>query len=436
MRIASPRRKFAALTAVAALAVSLTACSSGSSAQSATSTSGGAVSGNVTLLTPIFLGTTGQQLLEGTLLPEFNKKYPNVKVTVDYTSYSKLNTKLTTAVASGLVPDVMLMGVGWVEAFAKNGVLANLSDLGLTQQSLAATTSTKVLDAGVWKGSLYAVPIMLDARFGVARKDLLAKAGFSHPPTTVQELIDMAKALTVRDSSGKLTRTGFDIESLDTRQVFETILFSQGGNLFNQDVSAPTFNSAAGVSALQLMTDITQTDKIEDPGFSSTTATVNPLIDGRAAMGVAHNSLWDQAKQADPAVLDQLEPFLIPGSSPSMFFGGTLATMSSHSKSPQAAKALLEFLTSSGPALAASQQNYDIPALKSLLTSDYVTSNKLVQFAMQNLDVAKREGGPAQWLQIRSDFAPAIQSALLGQKTPKQALDDLAATAQKAMNSN
>ena len=422
------------MIATAALAIGLTACGGGSSS---TEASDGTVSGEVSLLTPIYEGSAGQALLEGTLLPEFYKEYPDVKVNVDYTNYGTLNTKLTTAVASGLVPDVMLMGVGWVENFAKHGVLANLSELGITPESLATTGMEKaVVSAGVVDGSLYAVPIMLDARFGVARKDILAEAGFDHPPTTVQELRDMAKALTVRDASGAMTRTGFDILSMDTRQGFETLMFSQGGTLFNEDNTAPAFNSEAGVAALQLMTDIMTTDKIEDVGFSSTDATVNPLINGRAAMGLAHNNLWTQAEAADPTVLDQLEPFLIPGESPSMFFGGTLATMSAKSKNPAAAQALLEFLVSPDAALAANEQRGNIPALKELQTSPYATDNKLVQFAMENLDVAEHEGGPAQWLEIRGGFKSAIDEALLGQKTPQQALDDLAGNAQTAIDSN
>lgn len=434
LRISTASRKVAALIAGAALAIGLTACGGGSATSDASS---GAVSGEVNLLTPIFEGSDGQALLEGTLLPEFYKQYPDVKVNVDYTTYGKLNTKLTTAVASGLVPDVMLMGVGWVENFAKHGVLANLSELGITPESLASTGMEKaVLSAGMWDGSLYAAPIMLDARFGVARKDILAAAGFDHPPTTVQELRDMAKALTVRDASGAMTRAGFDIQSIDPRQAFETIMFSQGGSLFNEDNTAPAFNSEAGVQALQLMTDILTTDKSEDVGFSSPTATVNPLIDGRAAMGVAHNNLWTQAAATDPAVLDQLEPFLIPGASPSMFFGGTMATMSSKSENPAAAQALLEFLISPGPALAANEQRGNIPALAELQSSPYATNDKLVQFAMANLAVAQHEGGPAQWLEIRDNFKSAIETALLGQKSPQQALDDLAGTAQTAIDSN
>ncbi|WP_169925303.1 extracellular solute-binding protein [Sanguibacter antarcticus] len=424
-----------ALATATALAATLAACAS-SDSDSGSSSGDGTVSGEVSLLTPIFEGSTGKELLEGTLLPEFYEMYPDVKVNIDYSSYSKLNTKLTTSVASGLVPDVMLMGVGWIENFAKNGVLADLSSLGLTEEELSATHSSMVVNAGIYDNKVYAVPIMLDARFGVARMDLLEEAGYDHTPTSIEELREMAKALTVRDASGTMTRAGFDLQSNDSRQVFETFLFSGGGDLFNEDITAPAFNSEAGVEALQLMSDLVLVDKVEDVGYSSTDATVNPLINGRAAMGLAHNNLWTQTLEADPEMLDNLEPFLIPGDDPSMFFGGTLATMSSKSKNPEAAQALLEFLTSAGPALAANEQRGNIPALDELLTSDYVTNNRFVQFAMENLDVAKHEGGPAEWLEIRGNFTPAIESALLGQTDAKSALDDLAATSLATMDSN
>jgi multiple sugar transport system substrate-binding protein len=69
-----------------------------------------------------------------------------------------------------------------------------------------------------------------------------------------------------------------------------------------------------------------------------------------------------------------------------------------------------------------------IPPRKSLATSDYVKGNTLVKGAMDlYMPVSKKEGGPTVWLEIRSAFDPAIQDAMVGKKTPKQALDDLAA---------
>jgi len=429
MKITRVHAAAVAMTAVAAL--TLTACGG---ADSSGSGGDGTVSGEISLLTPIFEGSAGQRLLEDELLPEFYAEYPDVKVNVDYTTYNQLNEKLTTSVASGLVPDVMMMGVGWVEGFADRGVLANLSETGLTKDTLEESYAPEIVAAGMWEDDVYALPIMLDTRFGVARMDLLREAGYDSPPKTWDELEEMAKALTVRSSDGTLERAGFDMLSIDPRQMFITMLYSAGGSLFTDDLSAPAFDSPEGVEALELITGLIQDDKVEDVGFSAPNADTNPLLNGRAAMGIAHNNIWTQAQEADPALLDDLEPFILEGDAPGMFFGGTLATVSSTSKHPEAAQALLEFLASPGPALAANEQRGNVPALTELLDSEYVQGNRLVQFAMENLESARREGGPARWLEIRGEFKPAIESALLGQKTPEEALDDLGAAAQTAID--
>ena len=275
----------------------------------------------------------------------------------------------------------------------------------------------QVLKAGEWDGNLYAVPTMLDTRYGIARKDLLAKAGFDSPPSDWDELREYAKALTVRDSKGKLTQAGLDVMTLDPRQMFEVFLFSNGGTLFNEDGTAPAFNSPEGVEALQYVVDLVREDKVEDVGYSSSDADTYPVINGRAAMMVGHNDFWVKAQESDPKVAEQLVPFMIHGTQDAMFQGGTLVTVANQSQNKDAALALLEFLTDAEASLAANEQRGNVPALGELLESDYVTSNSAVQFAMENLDNAHPEGGVPAWLEIRGDFEATIQEALLGQKS-------------------
>ena len=373
-------------------------------------------------------------MLEEELLPQFEKENPGVTVTVDYTDYGSLNEKLTTSIASGLVPDVMMMGVGWIEGFADKGVLADLGEYDLSESSLEATMNEQVLQAGEWDGKLYGVPTMLDTRYGIARKDLLAEAGFDEPPSDWDELREYAKALTKRDAKGKLTQAGLDVMTLDPRQMFEVFLFSNGGTLFNEDGTEPTFNSPEGVEALEYVVDLVREDKVEDIGYSSPDADTYPVINGRAAMMVGHNDYWVKAQETNPEIADQLVPFMIHGTEDAMFQGGTLVTVSNQSGDKDAAVALLEFLTDAEASLAANEQRGNVPALDELLESDYVTSNTAVQFAMENLESAHPEGGVPAWLEIRGDFESAIQSALLGEKTAQEALDGLAADAQEAMN--
>ena len=391
----------------------------------------GAVSGEISLLTPIFERADGAAVLEEQLAA-FKQKYPGVTVKPDYTSYSKLNEKLTTSIASGQPYDVMLMGVGWIPPFAQKGVLA---DLQQDPAQLATRFYEGAVDPGVYQGKVYGLPIMMDTRIGIYRKDLFAQAGITEPPKNFAELREYGKRLTQRAPDGTLTVAGLDVLGIDPRQAFLTMLWAAGGELFAPDGS-PAFNSPAGVKALQTMTDVIQVDRSEDIGWAEPNSkTGNVMAQGRVAMMVGHHNFWTAIQKENPDMIaqDQLGFFVIQDERPAVFQGGTLATVAAQSKLPTAAKALAEFLASEGPALAANQQRGNIPALKSLESSDFVQQNKAIQFAMQHFDSVHSEGGVPQWLDIRDKFKPAIESAMLGQKTPKQALDDLAAEASAAL---
>jgi len=391
----------------------------------------GGMSGEISLLTPIFEGVSGKAVLEEQLAL-FKERYPDITVKPDYTSYSKLNEKLTTSIASGQPYDVMLMGVGWVPPFAAKGVLA---DLQLDPAELKTRFYGPAVDAGIYQGKVYALPIMLDTRIGLYRKDFFAEAGLTEPPKSFAEMREYGRLLTKRAPNGELQRAGMDILSLDLRQSFETFLWANGGELFTPDGQV-AFNSPQGVEALQTMVDIIRVDRSEDIGFTQNKAATGiALLQGRAAMMIGHHNYWTEMELTAPELIEQDKVgfFVITNERPAVFQGGTLATVAAQSKHPEAAKALVEFLTSEGPALAANEQRGNIPALKSLESSEFVQQNGAIQFAMQNLEHAHSEGGTPQWLEIRGKFKAAVESALLGEKTAQQALDELAAEAEAAL---
>lgn len=426
-----PRRTFVA-GGLAAVGLGLAAC--GGPAPAGSATGGGTPSGQIRLLTPIFDGPDGKALLQR-LLGQLTAQYPQMSVQVDYTDYNHLNEKIVTSVAGGSPYDVMMIGVGWIPPFAAKGVLAPLDT---TPAELAATYNQRSLDPGVYGGKVYALPVMMDTRFGIYRKDLFAAAGIDGPPATFQQMRDQAKQLTRRDGSGKLTTAGLDLLSQDPRQVFEPLLWAGGGQLFSSDMSKPAFNSAAGVAALQFMTDVIRTDKSEDYGFTKSGDVAIPLVQGRAAMMVGHNNVWLNIQQNAPELIkdNKLGTFVIRDVRPALFQGGTLAGMSAHSKHPAAAKALVQFLAGPDVSLAASEQRGNVPATKSAADSDYVRNDAFVKFALDNIDSAFSEGGVPAWLDIRDDFKTAIESALVGKKTPQQALNDLAGQAVQAMGAH
>ncbi|MBA2322633.1 MAG: extracellular solute-binding protein [Pseudonocardiales bacterium] len=415
------------LLAASATLTGLTALSACGARLEAPDDTGGPPEGDITLLTPIFDGQEGKQLLEQKLLPQFTAKYPLVKVSVDYlTGYDYLNEKITTGLTTGIPADVIMLGVGWVEPFASRQVLSELKPPpgGLTGYS------DQILSACRWGGRLYALPVVLDTRFGICRTDLLAQAGLSQPPKSMGELRQYAITLTQRQD-GKLTRTGLDVLSADPRQVFETVLFAFGGDLFRN--GRPAFNDPTGVAALQWLADLQQRDKVIDAGFSNTKAVSVPIGDGRAAMCIGHNNWWVTTKKQHPESLPFLTPFLLNPAKPSIFAGGTLVTVSAASRHQSAAQALAAFIASPQVSLAGAQQKGNVPSLASLRDTEYVRNNRLVQFALDNLRYGRSEGGVGAWLTIRDDIKTAVQSAMNGRQTAQQALDQLAISAEIAI---
>ena len=101
--------------------------------------------------------------------------------------------------------DIDIIGgdVIWPGKFAANGWIADLSD------QVPESERSKFLDGPIqsntYEGKLYGVPWFTDAGMLYYRVDLLDKAGFSEPPTTYDELIEMAKK--VQQDEG--TKFGF-----------------------------------------------------------------------------------------------------------------------------------------------------------------------------------------------------------------------------------
>jgi multiple sugar transport system substrate-binding protein len=150
-------------------------------------------------------------------------------------------------------------------------------------------------------------------------------------------------------------------------------------------------------------------------------------------MCIGHNNWWVTTQKQHPENLQYLKPFLLNPAKPSIFAGGTLVTVSAASRRQAAAQALAQFIASPQVSLAGAQQKGNVPALASLKDTEYVRNNRLVQFALDNLQYGRAEGGVGAWLTIRDDVKTAVQSAMSGRQTAQQALDVLAASADAAI---
>lgn len=252
-----------------------------------------------------------------TLVDNFNAANPNVQVTM--TAQAEYNTQLSTAAASGTLPDVAIINEDQVATQAFNGVIRPMDDV-LPQMALQASDFPEVAwNAGTVAGQQYAVPLSFVAMTMYYNEDLLKAAGLSAPPTNAQEFDQVATAMTTGDNKGFLLTNGFPVQ-----QIFQQLLHQYGGTEFSEDGTKATWNSDAGVKALQWMKDA-QTKYGE--ANLEVDAELNAFKAG--TVGMIWNGSWQIPNVTGEAVgfAGRLAPVPQIGDQPAVWAGGPLLAL-------------------------------------------------------------------------------------------------------------
>jgi multiple sugar transport system substrate-binding protein len=179
----------------------------------------------------------------GTLTDSFNAANPNIQVVM--TSQAEYYTQLGTAAASNSLPDVAIIHADQVATQAFRNVIRPIDDMVAQVGVSGGDFPEAVWNAGEVAGKRYSIPLDIHPMTMFYNADLVAT-----PPTTGDEFMQAAQAATSGDNKGFLLTSGFP-----TQQIFSMLLYQYGGSWFNADGTEATWNSEAGVKALQWMQD-------------------------------------------------------------------------------------------------------------------------------------------------------------------------------------
>ncbi|MCK4418732.1 extracellular solute-binding protein, partial [Candidatus Aerophobetes bacterium] len=103
-------------------------------------------------------------------------------------------------------------------------------------------------------GQIWGFPTEVDNYCLVYNKELFGEAGFTEPPATWAELVEMAPKLTKYDAEGNITQYGFAFLSGWESAVvhpFLSLLWSNGGEFLSEDYKECLVNSEEGIGALE-----------------------------------------------------------------------------------------------------------------------------------------------------------------------------------------
>ncbi len=199
------------------------------------------------------------------LIARFEKANPDIHIVYQYFPYDVFVQKLQTGYRSGSVADVQQMFGTWVTEYAQNQLLEPVPDNiagSMKERFWGAALGAYELD-----GKYYGQPKEYNLENGgvLVNPALLTKGGFSAAPKTWDELVTMGEKLTVHDSSGKITQSGFTFLSTDTVTfMFLSLILQQGVSYWADDGMHVNFASDAAKAAWQAETDFITKYKTDD----------------------------------------------------------------------------------------------------------------------------------------------------------------------------
>ena len=379
----------------------------------------------------------------------------DVKIDLDATAFDA--QKFTTRLASGDVPDVVQMDRRYVTTYAAQSLIMPL-DQCFDAQDVSPRDHWYpfVVDDVTYDDEIWAVPQFYQPPAILVNKKVLAEAGVSSADidTSKPDVLLAAIEKMYQESGGVPTRLGFDPVPTGQGGLW---LLGMGGKL-NDEKGAPTLDDPSNIAGIEILKQITDaqggfaavksfTDSFDTFGDN------NQYVAGQ--VGAQVNAQWYPNVLAP--YVDQLELeavlFRNADGEPFSVASGTAFVIPVGAKNPAAACAWMVDLTSDEAWNAAGEARGETRATEGGINTGLFTGSPAADKAIRDewvkpsgnddfdqvisayydvVDYGQSFGSSPAGQEIQNELNNAITAALLGDKTPEQALADAQQAAMRA----
>lgn len=375
-------------------------------------------------------GEGEEKVLLEQVIPKFNEANPNITIHATRMPTDNLQQQVLTAVAGGTPPDVMRMDNTWIPSMAKQGALQEISGYPGAQDILNNSFKGTV-DTNLYDGKYYGVPLDTNTQVAIYNQDLLAKAGASAPPKTMDELADLARKLKQQGKYTGITIGGPDVWNISAW------FWTLGGKYTDDAYTTATgyLNSDASIKAIETIAGWNKEGLLSPPIHGGQPGTWEGLQgDGKGSkpsyMMIADGP-WFFSLNGDDKTKGKMLPAVLPagpdGQSHSVI-GGEDLVLFNGAKQSDAAWKFVQFMTQPDTQLLMMQQTGQIPTNVEAAQSPELQSVWYLQPYIDQLTTAYARTPSANANQINDTIQAAFDSILRGKSDAKTALDKAAAT--------
>jgi multiple sugar transport system substrate-binding protein len=262
------------------------------------------------VMTSWYGGGSGRTLF-GSLIEDFEKIHPNVRIVTNYTTYNDYHGKLNSMMAAGSPPDVIYLEEFLVSEWGEKGVVADLvpyyKEAGIDPQ-------TFYVDGALFStgGHIWGVCNPMETLILYYNKKLLGEAGVTPPPDNAAnpwawEQFVAAARKTTKDSRGRTPNdSGFnynDVVQWGTTNAggyggswvyILPFVYTTGSSVANADGTQIEITKPAGARALQNLADLALKDRVAPTVALSSSNTAfsslqTMLMNDQLAMFIGNN---------------------------------------------------------------------------------------------------------------------------------------------------
>ena len=387
----------------------------------------------LTMYYPIAVGGSLTQVVDG-IVADFEAENPDIKVNAVYSgNYDNTRVRALSALNSGEP--------------AQLAVMFSIDAYDLIEQDLVLPFDDLVNDAawlnsfypalmanGKIEGKTWGIPFQRSTIVAYYNKDMFSAAGLDPeaPPTTWDEMISMGKALTKDDTYGlMIPSTGYPY------WMFQALAIQNGKEVMSNDGLTTYFDDSKVVETLNFWKSLSVEHGIMPTGTVEWGTLRQAFLEGQTAMmwhstgnltAVKKNASFNFGVAELPANIRKGSPT----------GGGNFYIFKDTSAEEQAAAVkLIKFMTSPEKAaewsiatgyMGVSPAAYETDALKA-----YTASFPPALVARNQLENAVAEFSTFETARVRDGLNNAIQSALTGAKSPKDALVEAQSSAERLL---
>lgn len=270
-------------------------------------------------------------------------------------------------------PDIIILGgPDDIGTWAREGLVTPLDDYLQTGAADLEDMADGAEGQCIYQGQYYCLPWGTDTYALFWNKDLFEDAGLDPdtPPSTMEELAEFAKQLTITDDNGAIVQVGFIPDFSWSHLGLYTAMM--GGYWYNEDGTELTLTSDAVVNALlweqQFYCDYDVDEIVRfTSSFGGYASPDNGFYSGKIAMMVEGE--WQPGpnfiQQFKPELFYDVAPFPPPAANPenegTSLISGSVAIIPSNVEDKDAAFELLAWMMS--PEIVAEQMvaNFNLP---------------------------------------------------------------------------